>query len=143
MVKSKKTKYRVFLVDDHPLTRYGLSHLIDRETDLVVCGGSDCGLAALTAVGIAKPHAVVVGVASKKGRGVSLIKDLLALDPNLAILVLSDQEESSYAKQCLRAGAKGYLLMSEATTTVLHALRQVIAGEIMAAPSKVGKKGSD
>jgi DNA-binding NarL/FixJ family response regulator len=143
MARSRKTKFRVFLVDEHPVNRYGLRHLINRETDLEVCGESDCRLAALTDVAMAKPHAVVVGVALKKSRGLSLIKHLHALDPNLSILVLSVQEDPLYAQRCLRAGAKAHLTLGEGTKAALLALRRVISGEVMETPSNVGKKDAD
>ena len=127
---AQKAKCRVFLVDDHPIVRHGLTQLINREPDLTVCGESEDGSKALTAVGRAKPDAVVVDLTLKRSSGFSLIKDLNAFDPKMPILVLSIHEESLYAERCLRAGAKGYLMKEEAMENVLLAIRRVIAGQV-------------
>ena len=127
---ARKAKYRVFLVDDHPIVRHGLTQLINREPDLVVCGESEDGSKALTAVRAAKPDVVVVDLTLKRSSGFSLIKNLNAFDPRLPILVLSIHEESLYAERCLRAGAKGYLMKEEAMENVLLAIRRVLAGQV-------------
>lgn len=127
---ARKAKYRVFLVDDHPIVRHGLTQLINREPDLVVCGESEDGSNALTAVRTAKPDVVVVDLTLKRSSGFSLIKNLNAFDPKLSILVLTIHEESLYAERCLRAGAKGYLMKEEAMENVLLAIRRVLAGQV-------------
>ena len=125
-----KTKYRVFLVDDHPIVRHGLTQLINREPDLMVCGESEDGSKGLTAVRAAKPDVVVVDLTLKRSSGFSLIKNLNSLEPKVPVLVLSIHEESLYAERCLRAGAKGYLMKEEAMENVLLAIRRVLAGQV-------------
>ena len=127
---ARKAKYRVFLVDDHPIVRHGLTQLINREPDLMVCGESEDGSKVLAAIGAAKPDVAVVDLTLKRSSGFSLIKNWKALDPKLPILVLTIHEESLYAERCLRAGAKGYLMKEEAMEKVLLAIRRVLAGEV-------------
>ena len=127
---ARKARYRVFLVDDHPIVRHGLTQLINREPDLMVCGESKDGSDALIAIGAAKPDVVVVDLTLKCSNGFSLIKNLIALDPKLSILVLTVHEESLYAERCLRAGAKGYLMKEEAMENVLLAIRRILAGRV-------------
>ena len=127
---ARKVKYRVFLVDDHPIVRHGLTQLINREPDLMVCGESEDGSKALTAVTATKPDVVVVDLTLKRSSGFSLIKNLNALDPKLSILILTIHEESLYAERCLRVGAKGYLMKEVAMENVLLAIRRILAGQI-------------
>jgi len=127
---ARKAKSRVFLVDDHPIVRHGLTQLINREPDLMVCGESEDGSEALTAVGTAKPDVVVVDLTLKRSSGFSLIKNLNAHDPKLSILVLTIHEESLYAERCLRAGAKGYLMKEAAMENVLLAIRRILSNEV-------------
>jgi DNA-binding NarL/FixJ family response regulator len=126
----RKAKYRVFIVDDHPIVRHGITQLINCEPDLMVCGESEDGTKALTAVSTAKPDVAVVDLTLRQGSGFSLIKNLNALYPDLPILVLTIHEESLYAERALRAGAKGYLMKEEAMENVLLAIRRVIAGRV-------------
>lgn len=127
---AQKTKYRVFLVDDHPIVRHGLIQLINHEPDLMVCGESESGSNALATVSAAEPDVVVVDLTLKDSSGFSLIKNLNALDSKLPILILTVHEESLYAERCLRAGAKGYLMKDEAMENVLIAIRRVLSGQV-------------
>ena len=127
---ARKAKYGVFLVDNHPIVRHGLTQLINREPDLMVCGEAEDESEALTAVAAAKPDVVMVGLILKRSSGFSLIKNLNTLDPKLSILVLTIHEESLYAERCLRAGAKGYLMKEEAMENVLLAIRRVLTGQV-------------
>jgi DNA-binding NarL/FixJ family response regulator len=127
---ARKAKRRVFLVDDHPIVRHGLTLLINHEPDLMVCGEAEDGSKALAAVAAAEPDVVVVDLTLKSSSGFSLIKDLNTADSKMPILVLSIHEESLYAERCLRAGAKGYLMKEEAMENVLVALRRVLDGQV-------------
>ena len=147
---AQTTKCRVFLVDDHPIIRHGLTQLINPEPDLMVCGESEDGSKSLTAIREAKPDVVVVDLTLKRSSGFSLIKDLNSLKPKVPVLVLSIHEESLYAERCLRAGAKGYLMKEEAMEQVLLAIRRALAGQVYlseAMQSKVfrtsGKRGEN
>jgi DNA-binding NarL/FixJ family response regulator len=125
----RQTKYRVFVVDDHPIVRHGLSQLINHEPDLVVCGEAEDESQLFATIGKAAPDIVLLDLMLQRGDGISLIKQLSALYPKLAILVLSIHSESLYAVRVLRAGAKGYLMKREAVGKVLIAIRRVLAGQ--------------
>lgn len=127
---SGKPKARIFLVDDHPLVRERLAQVIDRETDLVVCGEAQDASSALVAIAKLAPDLAIVDISLKDSHGLELIKDLQAQRPALPILVLSMHDESLYAERVLRAGALGYITKQEATRQVLNAIRQVLSGRI-------------
>jgi DNA-binding NarL/FixJ family response regulator len=127
----KPRKHRIFLVDDHPITRAGLAHLIHYEPDLEVCGQAGSAARALTDVATLAPDLVMVDISLAGGAdGLELIKDLAARHPRLRMLALSTCEESLYAERALRAGARGYLMKQEPTEAILAAIRNVLAGEI-------------
>jgi DNA-binding NarL/FixJ family response regulator len=62
--------------------------------------------------------------------GLEFIKDLIALRPDLPILVISMHDEVVYAERCLRAGARGYVMKESGSENLLAALRRVISGQI-------------
>jgi DNA-binding NarL/FixJ family response regulator len=126
----RKSKYRVLLVDDHPLLRKGLAELINQETDLTVCGEAEEPPKAFEAVGTLNPDVVLVDISLKGGNGLELVKNLKARYPDLPLLVLSMHDETLYAERALRAGSLGYIMKEEAIEKVLTAIRRVIAGEI-------------
>src|SRR5437868_799573 len=82
-------KRRIFLVDDHPVTRQGVAALINSERDLTVCGEADSAPAALAQIQKVKPDLVIADIMLKSTSGIELIKNARVLDPNLLILVMS------------------------------------------------------
>jgi DNA-binding NarL/FixJ family response regulator len=126
-VKSKRT---VFVIDDHPIVREGLTQLINREPDLTVCGTAEDIYEALKAMQTLKPDIALADISLKGADGIELIKNLKIRMPALPVLVLSIHDESIYAPRALRAGARGFIMKQEATENVLLALRRVLCGEI-------------
>ena len=123
-------KCKVFLVDDHPIVRQGLALLIDRETDLMVCGEADGAMSALQAIREAAPDFVVLDISLDGPDGLELLKTLRVGYPNLPVLVLSMHDETVYAERALRAGANGYIMKQEATDRVLTAIRHILGGDV-------------
>lgn len=123
-------KNRVFVVDDHPIVRQGLSQLINREADLVVCGEAEDAHQALDGIAPTKPDIVIVDVSLVGPDGIELLKTIRSRDSKLPVLILSMHDESLYAERALRAGANGYIMKQEATERVLIAIRQILAGEM-------------
>src|SRR5579859_1357033 len=124
------TKNKVFVVDDHPIVRQGLALLINRETDLTVCGEAEDAQTALRRVTTAKPDILVVDISLNGPDGLDLLKEIRGRFPNLPVLILSMHDESIYAERALRAGAQGYIMKQEATEKVLVALRRILSHEI-------------
>jgi DNA-binding NarL/FixJ family response regulator len=125
-----RSKYRVFLIDDHPIVRQGLALFIDREPDLMVCGEADGAASAPQAIRDSAPDFVVLDISLDGPDGLELLKTLRTAYPNLPVLVLSMHDESTYAERALRAGANGYIMKQEATERVLVAIRHILAGEV-------------
>ncbi|HSU55593.1 MAG TPA: response regulator transcription factor [Candidatus Dormibacteraeota bacterium] len=129
--KSQKPKqHRVLLVDDHPMIRERLAEAFAREPGLEVCGEAEDARTALKAVSQTSPDLVIVDLSLKDSHGIDLIKDLHALNPDLAILVVSMHDESLHAERVIGAGARGYITKQEATKKILTAVRTVLEGGI-------------
>jgi len=126
----KQDKARVFVVDDHPIVRQGLTELVGNEPDLEVCGEAEDGHAALAAITKSRPDIAVVDISLKGYNGIELIKDIKIQSPQVQVLVLSMHDESLYAERVLRAGARGYVTKEEAPQTVLMAIRRILSGDI-------------
>ncbi|MGA2133277.1 MAG: response regulator transcription factor [Bryobacteraceae bacterium] len=124
------SRIRVFVVDDHPIVRQGLSQLINREPDLVVCGEAEDARTALQAIELSKPDILIVDVSLNGPDGIDLLKTIRAQDSKLPVLILSMHDESLYAERALRAGANGYIMKQEATELVLTAIRQILDGSV-------------
>src|SRR5271156_2676363 len=123
-------KYRVLLVDDHPIVRQGLALLIDREQDLSVCGEADGAHTGLHAVATLRPDIVVLDISLSGPDGLDVLKEIRMKSGSLPVLILSMHDESIYAERALRAGANGYIMKQEATEKVLTAIRHILGGDV-------------
>lgn len=127
----KPAKHRIFLVDDHPVTREGLARLVNLEPDLEVCGEAGTAAQALSEIQVQKPDLVVVDISLAGGPGgLELIKDLAALGAGVKMLAFSTHDEALYAERALRAGARGYVMKQEMTECIMLAMRSVLNGDI-------------
>jgi len=128
--QGKDSRKRVLLVDDHAVVRYGMAQLINRESDLVVCGEEEDAAHALAAVGKLKPDLVVADISLKDSSGLELMRNIKAQYEGMPVLVVSAHDESVYAEIAFRAGALGYLMKGEALDHIVTAIRRVLSGNI-------------
>ena len=127
---ARPRKHRVFLVEDHPVTRHGFAQLLNQEADLEVCGQAGTAARALVEIDVARPDLVIADISLVGKSGLELIKDLARRHARLPILMLSTHDESLYAERALRAGARGYIMKQEPMEHVMDAIRRVLRGEI-------------
>ncbi|MGH6890134.1 MAG: response regulator [Rhizomicrobium sp.] len=124
----------VLLVDDHPLVREWLTTLINQLPGLRVCGEAAASDPALESIRAAPPDVAIVDLSLPEGSGLSLIKAIKAEFPDIAIVVLSMHDERFYAERAFRAGARGYVMKGESTSSISAALREVLAGKLYLSP---------
>ncbi|MEI8312704.1 MAG: response regulator transcription factor [Verrucomicrobiota bacterium] len=130
MAKNKaKTKKRIFLVEDHAVLRECLKLFIRQEPDMEVCGEAGNAADAFAAIPALRPDAVITDISMPGMNGIEFLKNLKALHPGIAAIVLSMHDESVYAERALRAGALGYVMKKESTGEVITALRKAFKGE--------------
>jgi DNA-binding NarL/FixJ family response regulator len=130
----RETRATVVLVEDHPMFREQLAHLINKQPDMSVCAEADNTTDGLAAIMCQQPSLAIVDITLKGSSGLELLKDLRALGTKVPVLILSMHAESLYAERALRAGANGYITKEEASAKVMTAIRQVLNGEIYLDP---------
>ena len=130
---------QIFIVDDHPVFREGLVGLVKREPDLAVCGEADNAPQALAGIEQLNPDLVLLDIGLPGKSGLELTKDLRALLPAIAVLVISMHDETLYAERVLRAGGRGYIMKQEGPEKILQAIRHVLDGEISVSGKMSGR----
>lgn len=123
-------KVRILVVDDHPFFRRGLVDWLNQQEEMVCCGEASSAAATRAACERLQPAVVLLDLQLEDGDGLDLVSELSDRYPSMRILILSHRDESIYAHRALRAGARGYVMKSEATETVLAAVRTVLSGDI-------------
>ena len=72
----ENSRYRVFIVDDHPVVHDGLKNLIEQEEDLVVCGEAADAATALKTIPETSPDIALVDLSLEHSSGLELVKDI-------------------------------------------------------------------
>jgi DNA-binding NarL/FixJ family response regulator len=134
-----RLKNSIFIVDDHPIMRDGISQLINQQADLKVCGTASSAPEALDALNRIDPDLLLVDISLTGMNGIELIKIVKKRNERLPILVLSMHAEAFYAERAIRAGAKGYVMKHASADTFLAAIRKVLAGKIYLSPTMTEK----
>lgn len=136
---ARPVRRQVLVVDDHPLTRGGLAGIIDAQPDFQVCAEAGSPGEAISILARTKPDLVVTDLSMPGRSGTEFIKDLLALHPQMPILVLSMHDEEIHAERVLRAGARGYIMKDAGAAKMLEAIRHVASGQVYVSPAMASK----
>ena len=128
--RTATVRKRILILDDHPITRYGVTQLINHEPDLLVCGEAESAQQALAAIKAAPPDLVLADITMPGRSGLEFIKDMQAQHPDVDVLVMSMHDENIYAERVLRAGGRGYIMKNEGGEKLLEAIRQVLQGQV-------------
>jgi DNA-binding NarL/FixJ family response regulator len=139
MQQRARSKYKVAIVDDHPIVRQGIAQLIDQEEDMVTCCQAGSAQEAIEIIDQHSPDILLVDISLDGISGIELIKLLKQHGIKAPVLIISMHDESLYAERALRSGARGYVMKQEATEKVLTAIRQVLRGEIYLSERMQGK----
>lgn len=130
---------RILLVDDHPFMRAGMAGLIDKQPDLMVAGEAGDPVEALGRLAKGGIDLVLTDMTMPGRSGLDFIKDLIALHPDVLVLVVSMHDEVIYAERALRAGARGYIMKGAGGDNLLAAVRQIIAGGVYVSPKMAAR----
>lgn len=126
---------RLLLVDDHPLVRDGLRARLEATARFrVVAEAGDAG-AALQAVVEHAPDLVLMDIGMRGVNGLEATRRLLAVRPELPVLILTMHEDPGYVAEAARAGARGYVLKDAPAEAIVAAIEAVLAGAGFQAPA--------
>lgn len=123
-------KFKIFIVDDHPIMIEGIVKVIEKEENFIVCGTSEDIDKAQKDIENLKPDVVAVDFSiNTDSDGLDLIRKLKELYPNLPTLVLSTYNDRIHIEQAIKAGAMGYVTKREVSEILIRALKKILKGE--------------
>ncbi len=130
---------RVLVVDDHPVVRHGIQHLLENDAEVEVVGEADSGPRALEQVALLHPDIVILDVRLPGSDGVEITHQLRRTYPNIKVIVLTAYRDEEYLLGALRAGAHAYLLKHASHQMLCEAIHRVYRGERLLSPSLISR----
>jgi DNA-binding NarL/FixJ family response regulator len=120
---------RVLIVDDHELVRAGLRSLLQSEPDLEIVAESATGSQALVQARRLRPEVVLLDARLPDMAGPEVCRDLCEALPDVAVAILTTFTDDDLVRECVRAGAKGYLLKEIPRLDLAASIRLLASGE--------------
>ncbi len=127
--QTSKAKSRVLLADDHEMLRRGLRSMLEKETDLSVCGEAKDGIDTVEKALALKPDLVILDINMPGLNGLAIVRQILHACPETRILVFTVHDSEQTLQESFSAGAHGFLSKGKAGRDLIDAVRAVLAGK--------------
>ena len=113
---------RILIADDHEVARRGIRSLLESHPGWDVCAEAKDGRDAVEQATSTKPDLVLLDIGMPNLNGLEAARQILATNPNVAILILTMHDSDNVIREVLRAGARGFLLKSDAGRDLVAAV---------------------
>jgi DNA-binding NarL/FixJ family response regulator len=115
-------KLRILLADDHEIVRRGLRALLEKHEGWEVCGEASDGRQAIELAGRLKPDVVIIDIGMPNLNGLATTRQMMQDDPTSKIIVLTITDSDQVIREALDAGARGFVLKSDAARDLVAAV---------------------
>ncbi len=115
-------KLRILLADDHEIVRRGLCSLLQKHEGWEICGEAADGREAIEMAKRLKPDVVIVDIGMPSLNGLETTRQLMQYDPQFKIIVLTITDSDQVIREALYAGARGFVLKSDAARDLVSAV---------------------
>jgi DNA-binding NarL/FixJ family response regulator len=129
------TPVRVLLVDDDDLMRAGLTAVLSSDETIEVVGEASDGHAAVERATALRPDVVLMDVRMPSLDGIAATREVLAVSPDVRVVILTTFEQDDYIFGALSAGASGFLLKRTRPEDLIAAIHTIAAGDSLLSPS--------
>src|SRR5579862_4298217 len=116
---------RILVVDDHPIVRQGLKTLLEGHSGWQVVGEASDGAEAVEKARDLNPDVMVLDVTMPRMNGLEACRLLRSQAPGLEILFVTQHDSPQMMREALEAGARGYVVKSNAARDLLAAVEAV------------------
>lgn len=114
--------FRILIADDHEVVRKGLVSLLQAQTDWQVCGEAGDGREAVEKTQQLRPDVVILDIGMPSLNGLEATRQILKTNPHAKVLILTLHDSDQVVRDVLNAGARGFLLKSDAARDLVAAV---------------------
>jgi len=114
--------FRILIADDHEVVRKGLVALLQQQLDWQVCGEAGDGRDAVEKAQQLRPDVVILDIGMPSLNGLEATRQILKTNPHARILILTLHDSDQVVRDVLNAGARGFLLKSDAARDLVAAV---------------------
>jgi len=119
---------RILIADDHELVRRGLAMTLTAVPGWTLVGETANGREAVKLVESTQPDVAILDLTMPEMNGLEATRQILALRPSTRVIILTVHESEQLVREVLDAGAKGYVLKSDAGRTLVQAVEALMEG---------------
>ena len=135
---AEKTKIKVLLADKNENSRKSLRSILEKEKYIEVIAEAMDYQTAVRLTGELKPDIVIIDFAMPDKKGLATIKQIIAVLPDVKVIIVSMHSNSRFVVRMLQAGASGYLLKDSAYEELTKAIRTVVSDKTYISPGIAG-----
>ena len=117
------TPLRIFLADDHEVVRSGIRSILNTQPGWEICGEAANGREAVEKVATLKPDVVVIDIGMPELNGLEATRQIIKAHETAKVLILTVHESHQVVREVLDAGARGYILKSDAGRDLISAVQ--------------------
>ena len=128
MSDTDKKSVRTLIVDDHPVVRFGVKHILEAEPDIEVVGDVEGMHGIADVLDRLSPDVVLLDLELADLDGVEALRRLREIAPQLKVIVYTSHDEEDYIIQAAELGVDGYLLKGSPKEEIVGAVRSVNEG---------------
>ena len=130
---------KIALIDDHTLFRSGIKALLSRQTDFEVIGEAADGLSGVKLVAQTRPDIVLLDLDMPVMNGREALAQILSAHPEQTVVMLTVSEDSDDLTECMRLGARGFLLKNINADFLLDSIRKAVDGDNVFSPEMTAR----
>jgi len=113
---------RILIADDHEVARRCIRSLLEGHPGWEVCGEAPDGREAVSAAARLKPDLVLLDIGMPGLNGLDAARQIMAAEPDIRVLILTMHDSEQVVREVLAAGARGFLLKSDAGRDLVNAV---------------------
>ena len=120
---------RILIADDHDIVRKGLRALVEEESSWQVVADVQDGRSAVAKTQELKPDIAILDIAMPSLNGLDATKQIVKVNPDTKVLILTMHDSERLIQHVLNAGARGYLMKTDAGRDLVVAIRALLLGQ--------------